>query len=137
MKIVTGSYFQVLGLDIAADSEAVEKAYHEVAIRFHPDTYAEWDLSEIADVLVGTIRTWVQREQSAATEYRRIEVTAALWARGREGLLRRPYLDVATTWLEQQKPSAAWAARYRPLRKAHRPAPSSPGRRDSRAPWCG
>jgi len=51
VKVLTGSYFQVLGLDITADSEAVEKAYHEVGIRFHPDTYAEYDTSEIRDLL--------------------------------------------------------------------------------------
>jgi DNA-binding NarL/FixJ family response regulator/tetratricopeptide (TPR) repeat protein len=51
VKILTGSYFQVLGLDITADTEAVEKAFQEVGIRFHPDTYAEWDCSEIHDVL--------------------------------------------------------------------------------------
>lgn len=51
VKVLTGSYFQVLGLDITADTEAVEKAYHEVGIRFHPDTYAEYDTSEIKDLL--------------------------------------------------------------------------------------
>jgi len=51
VKILTGSYFQVLGLDITADAEAVEKAYQEVGIRFHTDTYAEYDTSEIRDLL--------------------------------------------------------------------------------------
>ena len=51
VKILTGSYFQVLGLDLTADTEAVEKAFQEIGIRFHPDTYAEWDCSEIRDVL--------------------------------------------------------------------------------------
>ncbi|HYV49203.1 MAG TPA: DUF4388 domain-containing protein [Myxococcaceae bacterium] len=51
VKILTGSYFQVLGLDLTADTEAVEKAFQEIGIRFHPDTYAEWDCSEIQDVL--------------------------------------------------------------------------------------
>jgi tetratricopeptide (TPR) repeat protein len=51
VKVLTGSYFQVLGLDITADSEAVERAYHEVGVRFHPDTYAEYDTSEIRDLL--------------------------------------------------------------------------------------
>ncbi len=51
LKIITGSYFRVLGLDIAADSEAVERAYHEVAARFHPDSYSEYDTSEIRDLL--------------------------------------------------------------------------------------
>lgn len=51
VKIITGSYFRVLGLDIAADTEAVEKAYHEVATTFHPDSYPEHDTSEIQDLL--------------------------------------------------------------------------------------
>ena len=51
VKIITGSYFKVLGLDITADTEAVEKAYHEVATTFHPDSYPEHDTSEIQDLL--------------------------------------------------------------------------------------
>jgi tetratricopeptide (TPR) repeat protein/DNA-binding NarL/FixJ family response regulator len=51
VKIITSSYFRVLGLDIAADTEAVERAYHEVATRFHPDSYPEYDSSEIKDLL--------------------------------------------------------------------------------------
>ncbi|HLL51998.1 MAG TPA: DUF4388 domain-containing protein [Myxococcaceae bacterium] len=51
VKIITGSYFRVLGLDIAADGEAVEKAYRDIATRFHPDSYAEYDTSEIQDLL--------------------------------------------------------------------------------------
>ena len=51
LKIITGSYFRVLGLDITADAEAVERAYHDVAARFHPDSYAEYDTSEIKDLL--------------------------------------------------------------------------------------
>ena len=58
------------------------------------------------------LRTWVLQELAAATEYRRIEATAALWNRGQEGRLRMPYLGVATAWLERQKPTKAWAARY-------------------------
>ncbi len=51
VKIITGSYFKVLGLDITADTEAVERAYHEVATRFHPDSYPEYDTSPIKDLL--------------------------------------------------------------------------------------
>jgi CheY-like chemotaxis protein len=51
VKIITGSYFKVLGLDIAADTEAVERAYHDVARKFHPDSYPEFDTSEIRDLL--------------------------------------------------------------------------------------
>jgi tetratricopeptide (TPR) repeat protein len=51
VKIITGSYFKVLGLDISADTEAVEKAYHDVATRFHPDSYPEYDVGDIKDLL--------------------------------------------------------------------------------------
>jgi CheY-like chemotaxis protein/tetratricopeptide (TPR) repeat protein len=51
VKILTGSYFKVLGLEISADTEDVERAYHEVAARFHPDSWAEYDTSEIRDLL--------------------------------------------------------------------------------------
>ncbi|WP_194863347.1 DUF4388 domain-containing protein [Myxococcus sp. AB036A] len=51
LRIITRSYFGGLGLDIAADAEAVERAYHETAMRFHPDTYAEFDISDLKDLL--------------------------------------------------------------------------------------
>jgi tetratricopeptide (TPR) repeat protein len=51
VRIITRSYFGSLGLDIAADTEAVERAYHETAMRFHPDTYAEYDISDMRDLL--------------------------------------------------------------------------------------
>ncbi|MDQ3265508.1 MAG: DUF4388 domain-containing protein [Myxococcota bacterium] len=51
VKIITGSYFRVLGLDITADTEQVEEAYHEVARRFHADNYSEFDTSEIQDLM--------------------------------------------------------------------------------------
>jgi CheY-like chemotaxis protein/tetratricopeptide (TPR) repeat protein len=51
VRIITRSYFGSLGLDIAADTEAVERAYHETAMRFHPDTYAEFDISDLRDLL--------------------------------------------------------------------------------------
>jgi DNA-binding response OmpR family regulator len=51
VKIITSSYFHSLGLDIAADMEAVERAYHETAMKFHPDNFAEYDLSDLKDLL--------------------------------------------------------------------------------------
>ncbi len=51
VKIITSSYFTCLGLDLTADTESVERAYHELATRYHPDTHAEYDLSEIQDLL--------------------------------------------------------------------------------------
>jgi CheY-like chemotaxis protein len=51
VKLMTSSYFTCLGLDLTADTESVERAYHELATRYHPDTHAEYDLSEIRDLL--------------------------------------------------------------------------------------
>ncbi len=61
VKIITGSYFHCLGLDITADTDAVERAWHELATRFHPDSYAEFDTSEMRDLLDS-----VQEKLSAA-----------------------------------------------------------------------
>jgi DNA-binding response OmpR family regulator/curved DNA-binding protein CbpA len=51
VRILASSYFGVLGLSISADAEAVERAYREVAPRFHPDSYPDHDTSEIQDLL--------------------------------------------------------------------------------------
>ena len=51
LQMLPGSYFKALGVDIAAGIEEVERAYHEVASRFHPDTFAEHDLGGLDDLL--------------------------------------------------------------------------------------
>jgi len=51
IRILTASYFRVLGLDITADGEAVERAYHETVTRFHPDSYPDYDVGPIEDLL--------------------------------------------------------------------------------------
>ena len=61
VKIITGSYFRCLGLELTADNETVERAYHELATRYHPDTHAEYDLTEMKDLLDS-----VQEKLSAA-----------------------------------------------------------------------
>jgi hypothetical protein len=51
LQILPGTYFHALGVDIAADAEEAERAYHEVATRFHPDGFAEYDVGDLADLL--------------------------------------------------------------------------------------
>jgi len=51
LQILPGTYFHALGVDIAADGEEVERAYSEVASRFHPDGFAEYDVGDLADLL--------------------------------------------------------------------------------------
>jgi CheY-like chemotaxis protein/tetratricopeptide (TPR) repeat protein len=61
LQILPGTYFHALGVDIAADDEEVERAYHEVASRFHPDAFAEYDVADLEDLL-----TAVQDKVTAA-----------------------------------------------------------------------
>jgi tetratricopeptide (TPR) repeat protein len=51
LQILPGTYFHALGVDIAADTEEVERAYHEVASRLHPDAFAEYDSADLEDLL--------------------------------------------------------------------------------------
>jgi CheY-like chemotaxis protein len=83
LQIVPASHFRALGLDVTAETDDVERAYHEVAQRYHPDGFAEWDVGDVEDLL-----TAVQDKVSAA--YR------ALSSADR----RRAYLSVLVRRLE-------------------------------------
>ena len=51
LQILPGTYFHALGLDLAADAQEVERAYHEVASRFNPDGFAEYEVGDLQDLL--------------------------------------------------------------------------------------
>jgi CheY-like chemotaxis protein len=51
LQILPGTYFHALGVDIAADAREVERAYSEVATRFNPDGFAEYDAGDLEDLL--------------------------------------------------------------------------------------
>ncbi len=51
LQILPGSYFKALGVDITAGVDEVERAYHHAASRFHPDSFAEFDLGGLEDLL--------------------------------------------------------------------------------------
>jgi DNA-binding response OmpR family regulator/tetratricopeptide (TPR) repeat protein len=51
LQMLPGTYFHALGVDIAADDAEVERAYQEVASRFHPDGFAEYEVGDLADLL--------------------------------------------------------------------------------------
>lgn len=59
-----------------------------------------------------TLGEWVEREARSAAQYQRLKVTAQLWQRGEEALLRNPGLERALEWRAQERPGAAWAHRY-------------------------
>lgn len=55
---------------------------------------------------------WVEEESGSAETYRRLEDRARLWRAKEAGVWRRPELDLAIAWREDQKPSPQWAQRY-------------------------
>jgi energy-coupling factor transporter ATP-binding protein EcfA2 len=58
-----------------------------------------------------TLRDWVQREARSAALYQRLRQTAQLWPQN-AALWRNPDLERALLWEREERPSAAWAARY-------------------------
>ncbi|HWS55305.1 MAG TPA: tetratricopeptide repeat protein [Pyrinomonadaceae bacterium] len=60
----------------------------------------------------GKLKAWVAEEAQSARVYRRLAEAAALHAKGEEGLLNDPALQLALDWRGQARPNAAWAARY-------------------------
>lgn len=51
LQILPGTHLHALGVDITASSADVERAYTEVASRFHPDGFAEYDVGDLEDLL--------------------------------------------------------------------------------------
>jgi tetratricopeptide (TPR) repeat protein/DNA-binding NarL/FixJ family response regulator len=51
LQILPGSHYHALGVDITATTDDVERAYNEVATRFHPDGLAEYEVGDLGDLL--------------------------------------------------------------------------------------
>jgi tetratricopeptide (TPR) repeat protein len=51
LRILPGTYFHALGVDIAADAAEVERAYGEVKARFDPAGFADYEVGDLADLL--------------------------------------------------------------------------------------
>jgi WD40 repeat protein len=60
------------------------------------------------------LKSWVDEESVSAQIYRRLAETAVLYESGKAGLWGDPDLQIALDWRAQDKPNAAWAARYHP-----------------------
>jgi hypothetical protein len=103
LRILPGTYFHALGVDIAADSVEVERAYGEVSSRFHPEGFADWDVGDLQDLLAA-----VQDKVNAAyrvlgdDEKRRAYLSF---------LIQRPSPQAragpASTWTRRSRSSAA------------------------------
>lgn len=59
------------------------------------------------------LRAWVDEEAEAARQYIRLADTAALFPE-KESFLRDPALSNGLKWLEDNRPTKAWARRYHP-----------------------
>jgi energy-coupling factor transporter ATP-binding protein EcfA2 len=59
-----------------------------------------------------TLKTWVAAEAESARQYQRLEDAAKRHQRRGAELWRGVDLEHARVWKEQEKPTAAWAARY-------------------------
>jgi CheY-like chemotaxis protein/curved DNA-binding protein CbpA len=94
LQILPGTYFHALGVDVAANGAEVDRAYQEVASRFHPDGFAEYEVGDLQDLLAA-----VQDKVSAAyrvlgnAEKRRAYLSFLLLRFELTGA-RRPGIDV-------------------------------------------
>ncbi len=52
LRILPGSYFGALGVDIAATPDEIERAWQEAARAWHPDAFASHELGELEELLV-------------------------------------------------------------------------------------
>jgi WD40 repeat protein len=59
------------------------------------------------------LRRWVDEEAQSARQYKRLAETAAGYPK-EENFLRDPALSIGLKWLEDNKPTRAWAERYHP-----------------------
>ncbi len=60
------------------------------------------------------LQRWADEEVRSTQTYRRLGETASLHASGKAGLWRDPDLALALAWRREERPNAAWAARYGP-----------------------
>ncbi|MGC3997419.1 MAG: molecular chaperone DnaJ [Anaeromyxobacter sp.] len=130
LRIVPGSYYHALGVDIAADAAEVERAFREVGSRWHADQFAAYDTGDLSDLLAA-----VQDKVNAAyrvlsSDEKRRGYLSFLLLRFELSGVRRPGIDVdaevafkrGERALRERKPAAALGA----LREAARRNPREP-----------
>ena len=90
-----GNAFLVPALSVPLEDDTIIDISHESLIR-------QWD----------ALRQWGRAEYRSAERYRNLSQQASRWAAGDEPPLSEIDLQLALAWLERQRPTAAWAARY-------------------------
>lgn len=94
LQILPGTYFHALGVDLAADAGEVERAYAEVARRFHPDGFAEYEVGELADLLASVLDKVTAAYRVLSNPEKRKAYLAFLLLRFELTGARRPGVDV-------------------------------------------
>ena len=90
-----GNAFLVPAPPIPLEGDTIIDISHESLIR-------QWD----------ALRQWARAECRSAEFYRHLSQQASHWAAGNASLLGDPDLQLALAWLDRERPTAAWAARY-------------------------
>lgn len=104
----------------AADLMPVINAYRQTGVTFLiPTQEVELTDQTIIDISHESLmrvwvrlRHWVEEEAQAASIYRRLSESVALYQQGKAGLLRDPELGIALAWHEEKHPNQAWAEQY-------------------------
>jgi CheY-like chemotaxis protein len=92
LQILPGSYFKALGVDIAAAPDEIERAWRQVAERWHPDAFAGQDLGELEELLVQILDKVNAAYRVLSNQEKRRAYLAFLLQRHAEGR-RKPDVD--------------------------------------------
>ncbi|MFY3743443.1 DnaJ domain-containing protein [Anaeromyxobacter sp. Red801] len=95
LQILPGSYFRALGVDISAGPAEIEAAYREVAGRFHPDAFAQFEVGDLEDLLAAVQDKVTAAYKVLSTPEKREAYLSFLMLRYELSGVRRPGIDVA------------------------------------------
>ena len=94
LQILPGTYFHALGLDIAATAPEVQRAYEEVASRFNPDGFAEYDVGDLEDLLAAVQDKVTAAFRVLSNDEKRRAYLSFLMLKFELAGARRPGIDV-------------------------------------------
>jgi CheY-like chemotaxis protein/tetratricopeptide (TPR) repeat protein len=94
LQILPGTYLHALGVDIAADAREVERAYEEVARRFNPDGFAEFDVGDLDDLLAAVQDKVTAAYRVLSSDEKRRGYVSFLVQKVEQTGLRREGIDV-------------------------------------------
>jgi len=94
LQIVPGTHLHALGVDITAGTDDVERAYTEVASRFHPDGFAEYEVGDLEDLLAAIQAKVTAAYRVLGSEEKRRGYLAFLLLQFEISGARRPGIDL-------------------------------------------